>query len=334
MSMLCGILLFLIVLKAHQWKKYIEALWWYYWTNHELQMVEQQKKAYIEILLSVLERGVILVDKEWRVLRMNQIALTHQIQLGKKLSLDGKYFKSVTYPIADVGWIVFIEDQSKQMELDTAKNQLISNVSHELRTPLFHIKSLAETLEDYEHVLSKEEKIHSLKMIQSETDRLTRLVNHVLDLSKLENLSYNLDEVELTPLLNEARWKDIKIECEANLPRVKAHKDLLWQALCNLIENAVKFSDAKSQIVLRAYRMPNGRVRLEVSDEGIGIAHAHYEAIFERFWRVENQVHTLEGTGLGLSLVKSIMNTHQSEIWVSSVLNVGSSFWFDLYDSR
>ncbi len=334
-SLLGGFFCLLLVIKAYEWKTYMYQLLDSMLIFDEFKRMRQQKKAYVEILLNAFEQGVILVDEEWNVLRMNQIALTQidEMKLGKKIQT--KHLKYVTYPIADLGWIILLQDQTKQIELETAKNQLISNVSHELRTPLFHIKSLVETLEDYEHVLTKDEKVYSLQMIQKETDRLTRLVNHVLDLSKLENVVYDLNAVDIRSLIYEAVQavsKDIKIECEKDLPLVKAHRDLLWQALCNLLANAVKFS--YGQIVVRAFVMPNHQVRIEVSDEGIGIDEAYHEAVFERFWRVENQVHTLEGTGLGLSLVKSIINKHQSEIWVNSVLNVGSSFWFDLYDIR
>jgi two-component system sensor histidine kinase NblS len=108
--------------------------------------------------------------------------------------------------------------------------------------------------------------------------------------------------------------------------------------LGNLIGNSLKFTEAEGQVKIRAYRLPNQNhpnsldefVRIEVSDTGIGIATEDQEAIFDRFFRVENRVHTLEGTGLGLSIVKNIVEKHSSQVHLVSEVGVGTTFWFDL----
>nr|WDA99928.1 hypothetical protein CspTHAL103_004 [Cyanidium sp. THAL103] len=245
--------------------------------------------------------------------------------------------------------IVVIKDVTKESQLDLAKSQFISNVSHELRTPLFNIKSFIETLEDYYDVLSDEEKINFLYTIHKETDRLTRVVNNVLNLSKLESRNIcNFDSIFVGNLINDtllsytmrAKSKYIKIytHVEKLLPEVKVNYELLIQALSNLVDNAIKFSYFQGSISIRIFTIlksnnnnnNNKVLRVEISDNGIGINHDNYLFIFNRFSRIENQVHALEGTGLGLSIVNDILFKHKSRIYLCSQIDLGTTFWFDL----
>lgn len=247
------------------------------------------------------------------------------------------------------GIAMTVQDITREVELNEAKSQFISNVSHELRTPLFNIKSFIETLHDYGEDLGAEEKQEFLETVNHETDRLTRLVNDVLDLSKLESgRSYNLHRVNLTQAIEQtlrtyqlnAKDKGIEIiqDAPSNLPSVVGHYDLLLQVLANLVGNALKFTEAKGKVALRAYELANtssferiNQVRVEISDTGTGINLEDQQAIFDRFFRVENRVHTLEGTGLGLSIVRNIIEEkHHSQVHLVSELGVGTTFWFDL----
>jgi len=255
------------------------------------------------------------------------------------------------------GIAITIQDITRETELSEAKGRFISNVSHELRTPLFNIKSFIETLHDYGDELSEEEQKDFLATANNETDRLTRLVNDVLDLSRLEsNRNYQFDAVDVGQAIDQtlrsyrlnAKDKGIEIsgELQENLPLVYGNYDLLLQVLANLVGNAMKFTCEGDRVVLRAYQIdtPNGdershqgiqclsqpKVRLEVSDTGIGIAPEDQAAIFDRFFRVENRVHTLEGTGLGLSIVRNIVDRHRSQVQLVSEDGVGTTFWIDL----
>ncbi|MBD2447623.1 PAS domain-containing protein [Nostoc sp. FACHB-152] len=247
------------------------------------------------------------------------------------------------------GIAITVQDITREVELNEAKGQFISNVSHELRTPLFNIKSFIETLHDYGEDLSVDQRQDFLKTVNHETDRLTRLVNDVLDLSKLESgRSYNFDGVDLSQAIEQtlrtyqlnAKDKGIELlqEVAPNLPLVKGNYDLLLQVLANLVGNALKFTKAGGKVAIRAYQLapkssphnPSGQVRIEVSDTGIGIASEDQQAIFDRFFRVENRVHTLEGTGLGLSIVRNIVERHGSKVHLISEVGVGTTFWFDL----
>jgi two-component system, OmpR family, sensor histidine kinase NblS len=245
------------------------------------------------------------------------------------------------------GVAITIQDITREVELNEAKSQFISNVSHELRTPLFNIKSFIETLHEYGEDLSEQEKREFLDTANRETDRLTRLVNDVLDLSKLEsNKRYAMEAVEIVQPIEQtvrshqlnAKDKEVQLiqDVEPNLPPVLGNYDLLVQVLANLVGNALKFTNSGGTVAIRAYLLSpmndqaQRYIRVEVADTGIGIDPEDQKAIFDRFFRVENRVHTLEGTGLGLSIVQNIIQKHHSEVNLVSEEGVGSTFWFDL----
>lgn len=279
-------------------------------------------------------------SQEFRIALMEPTSRTIRVLLNSVLDQSGATVKGIALTVQDI---------TREVALNAAKSQFISNISHELRTPLFNIKSFIETLYEYGDDLSERERQEFLETANNETDRLTRLVNDVLDLSRLEsNRRYQFLAVDIhqpieqtlrTYQLN-AKDKDIKLiqEIEAGLPPVLGNYDLLLQVFGNLVGNGLKFSTAGGCVAIRAYRAPStvdhpdyvGNVRIEISDTGIGIAPEDQEAIFDRFYRVENRVHTLEGTGLGLSIVKNIIDKHSSSMQLVSEVGTGTTFWFDL----
>jgi two-component system, OmpR family, sensor histidine kinase NblS len=250
------------------------------------------------------------------------------------------------------GIAITIQDITREVELNEAKSQFISNVSHELRTPLFNIKTHIETLHDYGEELTETERREFLETANNETDRLARLVNDVLDLSRLESCRiYHFDSVDLAQAVEQtlrtyqlnARDKGIELvqEISPDLPSVLGNYDLLLQVFTNLVGNALKFTQQGGTVAIRAYLLPKKainehlhtperQIRIEVSDTGIGIDTEDQQAIFDRFFRVENRVHTLEGTGLGLSIVRNIVDKHHSAVHLVSEVGVGTTFWFDL----
>jgi len=261
------------------------------------------------------------------------------------------------------GIAVTVQDLTREVQLNAAQKRFISNVSHELRTPLFNIKSYVETLYDLGEQLTKDEQKEFLGVANSETDRLTRLVNDVLDLSKLESgRTIQLEALSIKEAMAQtirnyklnAEEKNVRLtlNIENNLPFVLGNWDMLLQVLDNLVGNALKFSQGGGTINLKAYTWPDicvaspvdlenkaphceilspmPKVRLEVSDTGCGISEIDQQRIFERFYRVEDSVHTEVGTGLGLSIVKGIVDKHGSEIRMASEPNTGTTFWFEL----
>lgn len=251
------------------------------------------------------------------------------------------------------GIVIIIQDLTKENLLNEAKNQFISNVSHELRTPLCNIGSFLETLIDYDHKLSLQQKKQFLSIAYAETQRLNSLVDDVLDLSRLESkCSYLLKPLHLyecifylvqaSQIIAANKKVQIIIEFHNNAQKVLAHKSSFCQVLSNLISNSLKFTHYRGRIVIRVYplliqkhnarfcKRSSNSVRIEVIDEGIGIQKVFQKQIFDRFMRIENNIHILKGTGLGLSIVKNILQKHNSSINVYSEVNIGTSFWFDL----
>ena len=261
------------------------------------------------------------------------------------------------------GIAVTVQDLTREVELNAAQSRFISNVSHELRTPLFNIKSYVETLHDLGDELSEEEKKEFLGVANDETDRLTRLVNDVLDLSRLESgREVTFKSIDLRPAIEqtvrnyrlnaEEKKVHLNIEMDESLPKILANWDLILQVLDNLVGNALKFSRPGGELMIRAYTWPDicinsiktnnlagpycelitplPRLRLEVGDTGSGISLDDQQNIFERFFRVENNVHTEAGTGLGLSIVRGIIEKHGSQIRMASEPDTGTTFWFEL----
>ena len=261
------------------------------------------------------------------------------------------------------GIAVTVQDLTREVQLNAAQKRFISNVSHELRTPLFNIKSYVETLYDLGEQLTKDEQKEFLGVANSETDRLTRLVNDVLDLSKLESgRTIQLEALSIKEAMEQtlrnyklnAEEKNVKLilNVENNLTFVLGNWDMLLQVFDNLVGNALKFRQEGGTINLKAYTWPDicvaspvdldnkaphceilspmPKIRVEVSDTGYGISEIDQQRIFERFYRVEDSVHTEVGTGLGLSIVKGIVDKHGSEIRMASEPNTGTTFWFEL----
>jgi two-component system, OmpR family, sensor histidine kinase NblS len=352
---------------------------------YEEQNIEEltTEKAKLDTLVSTIADGAVLIDKDLHIVLANLTArrlfgwesevvgtsisdilparvsleLTTPLQQIVNGELESGEFRVLSAQPASRNLRILltkvlgqrvamtIQDITREVELNEAKSQFISNVSHELRTPLFNIKSFIETLHEYGEDLSEEERREFLDTANRETDRLTRLVNDVLDLSKLESSKvYNFEAVEMFQAIDQtlrthrlnARDKGIEIvqEIEPQLPPILGNYDLLLQVFANLVGNALKFTHSGDRIAIRTYVVDKTAevqlVRVEISDTGIGIAPEDQGAIFDRFFRVENRVHTLEGTGLGLSIVRNIMDKHHSQINLISEEGVGTTFWFDL----
>ena len=264
------------------------------------------------------------------------------------------------------GIAVTVQDLTREVELNAAQSRFISNVSHELRTPLFNIKSYVETLHDMGDQLSDAERQEFLGVANDETDRLTRLVNDVLDLSRLESgRAVQFEPMSMRPAMEQTlrtyrlnadeRNISLMLDASEDLPEVLGNWDLLLQVLDNLVGNALKFSRPGGVLALRrAYAWPDScqmlvnptsedpegptctltsplpKLRVEVADTGFGISAADQERIFDRFFRVENAVHTEVGTGLGLSIVRGILEKHGTQVSMASEPDVGTTFWFDL----
>jgi len=226
--------------------------------------------------------------------------------------------------------------------VDEAKSDLISIVSHELRTPLTAIKAYTETLLDNLESPSFTMQEKFLRIVNEECDRLSRIVNDVLDLSRMESgrrrlhaspvaLQSLVQEV-LTTLQPELQQKRLRVslDLEAGLPPIEADADLLRQVLVNLIANAAKFTRPDTEITLRAHAAAD-RITIRVEDRGMGIPPDKLARVFERFYRIEEGGNErVSGTGLGLAIVKGVVELHGGTVRAESVVGEGSSFIIEL----
>jgi signal transduction histidine kinase len=226
-------------------------------------------------------------------------------------------------------------------ELDRLKSDFLSTVSHELRTPLTSIRSFSEILLRYD-VDDAEQRKKFVSVIHNEAERLTRMINDLLDLSKIEagRLDLHLEPMKLEPVFSRAlaathplfAEKSIKAsgEVAAGLLPVNADADWLHQVLTNLLSNAVKFSPTGGTIRLSA-RQKDGFALISVADEGPGISPDRLEQVFERFQQARDpqKSHPL-GTGLGLTISREIVEKMRGKIWVESELGGGAVFSFTI----
>ncbi len=226
---------------------------------------------------------------------------------------------------------------NQEMELARLKSDFVSNVSHELKTPLALIRLFAETLE-LGRVRRPEKMQEYYSTIRKESERLTGLINNLLDFSRIEagGKQYRFERTDLAGLVGQAigayRYqldeKGFQVEetLAGDLPPVLVDRESYSLCVLNLLDNAVKYSGDSRQVAVRLNR-ENGSVALEVEDRGIGIARKDHIRIFEKFYRAGDPlVHTTKGSGLGLSLVKHVAQAHHGTVSVESSPGQGSKF--------
>ena len=225
---------------------------------------------------------------------------------------------------------------TKEMALARLKSDFVSNVSHELRTPLSLIRLYAETLE-MGRITSPEKYQEYYCIIRKESERLTALINNILDFSRIEagRKEYDFRETDLRELVHNT-LDSYRYQIEQNgftfqetiddVPPLRVDREAMARSLLNLVNNALKYSQDRKYLGVSLYR-DNGSVKLEVEDHGIGIPDQEQQKIFEKFYRVGDPlVHNTKGSGLGLSLVRHIVHAHGGEVTVDSAPGRGSKF--------
>jgi signal transduction histidine kinase len=224
-------------------------------------------------------------------------------------------------------------DLTTRRRLETIRRDFVANVSHELKTPLTVIGGFAETLHDSD--LRPEDRERFLQTIQSNTRRMQRIVDDLLDLSRYESGSWVPNVVSndvsavvgdvFTAVHNAASAKGLTLSFEGDHRRVDADPTALRQILANLVENAVRHT-ARGSIVVRAEPTPGGATAVSVADTGSGIPPEHLGRIFERFYRVDAARSRDEGgTGLGLAIVRHLVEAHGGSVRANSVLGQGTT---------
>lgn len=347
--------------------------------NQRIEIILNQRNEQEAVFSSMVE-GVIAVDNNKQVVRINQAAykilkiITKEIE-GKNLDqvIDNDELRNLiifalkqdspagqeiiiqhdsdfeqvlfaqSAPLLDIhknkcGTLVVFNDITKLKEFELQRKEFVANVSHELRTPLTAIQGLSETLKEFPD-LAQEKRAYFIDVIHTHSIRLESIIENLLTLSKIEKET-EIDEIDfanesITIAISNAIFlckdkalnRNIRIILNNNEDISFVHNSaLIEQAIINLLNNAIKYSNGNSEITITVSKQDNS-VKISVADQGSGIPEEHLSRLFERFYRVDKaRSRQLGGTGLGLSIVKHIALAHKGTINVTSEINKGSVF--------
>lgn len=237
-----------------------------------------------------------------------------------------------------------LEHMNKKLqEVDRLKSNFLSMVSHELRTPLTTIQGYTTFLRTEKAGALNQTQRECLKISEDTADLLNRLIEELLDLSKIERGEFkvNLVNVDMPEIINKAIISlqlfanNQGVTLENNLPKdlpvVWADKERITQVITNLLDNAIKFNREGGKAYITASNQANGKVVFCISDTGIGIPNDKLDKVFDKFYQVDSsEKRKYGGCGLGLAISKSILELHQGKIWVESKIGAGSKFFFEI----
>lgn len=258
------------------------------------------------------------------------------------IQVDNKVIKSIISPMFTrnkdyVGYIIVLIDMTKEAEMDAMRSTFISNVSHELRTPVTVLRSYIDTLYNYGNDFDYDTQKEFIGTINQEIIRLQGMVNDILDFSRMEanaqmekslNSIYEVVDtcVNQVQALTKERNLHVSVSKDENIPEFLFNYDGIERALTNLLSNAIKYSPDNGEIKVNITKSGDN-AEITVTDQGCGIAPEFQKKIFDRFYRVENNIHTVKGTGLGLHLVKqTVEKYHEGRVFVNSEVGKGSTF--------
>ncbi len=339
--------------------------------DNAMDLLSEEKEKLANILTNMSD-GVVATDKEGKIILINQRAtelldvneadlagtelsaeLNKVLSPDKKESIIYRYTKNGKERILKLtksdlqvdnqktGEIIVIYDVTKDQQHEQMRKDFVANVSHELRTPLTTIKSYIEALEDG---AIRDETIASnfINVANQETDRMVRLVNDLLMLSRIEGEELHPvrsqvsifglieDVVDRFSLKLREKKIEIKLACADQLEPIYVDADKIDQVLNNLIYNAIKYTNVGGEIKISCYQQDDKQY-VEIEDNGVGIPEEDLPRLFERFYRVDKaRSRELGGTGLGLPISREIIRAHQGNISVESELGRGTKFTFYL----
>ncbi|MBL4764374.1 MAG: ATP-binding protein [Colwellia sp.] len=347
--------------------------------NQRIETIINQRNEQEAVFSSMVE-GVIAVDSNEKIIRINQAAY-NILKISEK-NIEGVKLKNVientelhnlilfalqqntpvgqeiiihndaeheqvlfaqSAPLLDIhknkcGTLVVFNDITKLKEFELQRKEFVANVSHELRTPLTAIQGLSETLIEFPDLV-QDKRAYFIGVIHTHSIRLESIIENLLTLSKIEKETeideINLVDESITLALSNAIFlckdKALKRNIDIILNNAediifKHNSSLIEQAIINLLNNAIKYSDGNSAINITVVKQ-NHDIKISVADKGSGIPEEHLSRLFERFYRVDKaRSRQLGGTGLGLSIVKHIALAHKGTVTVSSEINKGSIF--------
>jgi signal transduction histidine kinase len=242
---------------------------------------------------------------------------------------------------APAGVVAIFNDITEIRNVERMKDDFLSTVSHELRTPLTSIKGFVSTLlTDIDGFFDAEQRREFYEIMDTECDRLTRLIDDLLNISRIEQgraMQINWEPVDLVSIARKivttqlaiARNHELVVDFPDNFPEITGDPDKLGQVLTNLVDNAIKYSPKGGKVLIAGavLSIGPGKVSISISDEGIGVSPEHLPRLFDRFYRVDNRDNReIGGTGIGLALVKALVEAHHGTVDVESEPGQGSTF--------
>lgn len=314
---------------------YLLARWFYRshhvsWSDYTVQLVNWGL-GLLFIVVTWMTVGLLMLLKQRKVWNEMMDALRRIAKGDFNVVVDqeGRYDGQIGNIAQSIN-----EMTQELKQVERLRQEFISNVSHEIQSPLTSIRGFASTLQRED--LTTEERIRYSAIIEKETTRLSKLSDNLLKLTSLESddqhlelRRYRLDaQLETIVLACEPQWLDKELELELALDEAEivASEELLSQVWVNLIHNAIKFTPVGGCIRLTLAQTPD-YTSVRIADTGIGMTDEDRKRIFERFYKGDKQrTRTIEGSGLGLSIVQKIVDLHRGSITVESRLNEGSTF--------
>lgn len=273
-----------------------------------------------------------------RATRKKHLALWEAIIDALKKIAKGDFNIHLSFEKGDHQFLSLVENinhMARQLQqMEEMRQEFISNVSHEIQSPLTSIGGFARALQ--EEGLTKAERLHYLEIIEGESNRLSKISDNLLKLTSLESQNhpferkyYRLDkQIRKIVLASEPQWIEKNLEMDVSLEEVTifADEDLLSQVWVNLIHNSIKFTPPNGKIHIQLIKKQDN-LSVLISDSGIGISAEDQMHIFERFYKADkSRTRTAGGSGLGLSIVKKIVELHKGEISVKSEVGKGTTF--------
>ena len=274
-------------------------------------------------------------------------ALELEVRIKNIISLDYRYHLLRVTPVYDEdrikNWVGTFTDIDDQKKIEKEKDEFLSIASHELKTPLTSIKAYVQLLERKLKLDKESSEAGFVTKLQGQIEKLNALITDLLDVSKIENgkLKINKKPVNLETVISNAidtiqqthEERTVKIEREGVKPDILIPLDeiRIEQVLINFLTNAIKYSPHNNQVIITTFVDEEAQeVRVSVTDFGIGIPDFKQDAVFKKFYRVEESSLQFQGMGIGLFICSEIIKQHHGTVGVSSVLNEGSTFYFTL----
>ena len=308
-----------------------------------------EKRAIKKNFLEVIKNNKLYEFIKSKKVEDSETSSSDYLDISKKDKAKINHYRVIVKAITNlegesIGVVTLLQDITKLKELDELKSEFVASVSHELRTPIASVLMAAELLQNDIPGKTSEKQKEMIKIIIEDGNRLKNLINDILDLSRLESgkVKLNIKKYKLEEIINyvlkilDIRIKEenisVKTRLKKSLPPVKVDFSKISQVLTNLISNSINYKKENKKLSIEiGARLYKNKVLVYVSDNGRGIIEKDQKKIFERFTETESYDEIKpRGSGLGLSISKSIIKSHGGDIWVESNVGKGSTFYFTL----